>query len=115
MELFSFALHFPAMKKVLASLIERESAPELVGPRITALRETLKMSKAQFADSIDLDRSTLTKVEKGDMGLDIAKAERISVLYGFGLDFIYRGDLSDVPQPLRPDMLVNLYTYRAAR
>lgn len=102
------------MKKLLNDLIPNESRPERVGPRVTALRETLNMSKAQLADSIGLDRSTLTKVEKGEMGLDIARGEAIAVLYGFGLDFIYRGDVSDVPDRHRARLLVELATFRNA-
>lgn len=71
------------------------------------------MSKAQFADAIGLDRSTLTKVEKGVVGLPIAIGERIAALYGCDLDFIYRGELSDVPLELRPRLMVNLVTYKA--
>lgn len=103
------------MKSFAESMIDRESRPARVGPRITAIRETLAMSKAQFADSVSMDRSTLTKVEKGESGLDIALGERIAVLYGFGLDFIYRGDLNDVPQDLRPRIVLNLVTFRQIR
>ena len=101
------------MKKMANSLVPRESRPERVGPRVTALRETLALSKAELADSIGLDRSTLTKVEKGQTGLDIAKGEAIAAIYGFGLDFIYRGDLSDVPEKYRSRLLVEMVTYRA--
>lgn len=93
------------MKKIIESLVPRESSPERVGPRITGARMVLDLSKAQFADAIELDRSTLTKVEKGEKGLDIAKGVRIADLYGFGLDYIYRGDLSDVPLDLRPKLV----------
>ena len=103
------------MKKIAEQLIERESRPDRVGPRLTALRETLVLSKAEFADSISLDRSSLTKVEKGEMGLDIAVGERIAVMYGFGLDFIYRGDLSDVPLNLRAHLMAILFAHKAAR
>lgn len=112
MELFSAAMSGQAMKSVIGKLVPRESTPKKVAPRITALRETLGLSKAQFADSIGLDRSTLSKVEKGSTGLDIAVAERIAQLYGFGLDFIYREELSDVPPDLSPRLMVNLVTYR---
>ena len=104
-----------AMKNIAEKLIERESRPDKVGNRVTAIRETLALSKAQFADNIGLDRSSLTKIEKGEMGLDILMGEHIATIYGFGLDFIYRGDLSDVPLSLRPQLLVNLVTYRTAR
>lgn len=93
------------MKNQIDKLIPLESRPERVGPRVTALRETMGMSKAQLADSIGLDRSTLTKIEKGTMGLDIQRGETISYLYGFGLDFIYRGELSDVPDKYRERLL----------
>lgn len=107
--------HTAPMKLMLEKLIERESRPTQVGPRVTALRETLKLSKAEFADTVGVDRSSLTKIEKGDAGLDIAVGERIAVLYGFGLDFIYRGDLSDVPQNHRPALMVNLLSARYPR
>jgi DNA-binding XRE family transcriptional regulator len=115
MAVFSTAPDNRSMKKVLDSLIPRESRPDRVGPRITAMRETLGLSKAQFADSVSLDRSSLTKIEKGEAGLDIATGVTISELYGFGLDFIYRGDLSDVPQSHRPQLRVNMVMYRAMR
>ncbi|WP_072295489.1 helix-turn-helix domain-containing protein [Paracoccus sp. SM22M-07] len=92
----------------MSALIERESTPVRVAPRITALREALSLDKAQFADSIEYDRSTLTKVEAGKAGLDLAVGERIAALYGVGLDYIYRGDLSDLPSDLRPRVLSEL-------
>lgn len=103
------------MKQILEKLIERESRPSQVGPRVTAIRLTVKLSKAQFADAVGVDRSSYTKIERGDAGLDIAVGERIAVLYGFGLDFIYRGDLSDVPQNHRAALMVNLLAVKYPR
>lgn len=101
------------MKKTIQSLVPTESRPERVGPRITAMRETLAMSKSQLADSIGLDRSTMTKVENGNLGLDIRNGIAIAEFYGFGLDYIYRGDLSDVPDKHRHMLMVNMVTYKA--
>lgn len=98
--------------KLLNALISRESTPAKVGPRIEAVREALEMPKAEFADSLEYDRSSLTKVEKGKMGLDIAVGERISAIYGIGLDYIYRGDLSDLPADLRPKVVQELARLR---
>lgn len=100
------------MSKIAEKLISRESRPARVGPRVCAIRETLEMTKAQFADSIGLNRSSMTKIERGEMGLDIAMGERVSALYRFGLDFIYRGDLSDVPSALLPRVMQHLATQR---
>jgi DNA-binding XRE family transcriptional regulator len=101
------------MTSILDHLIPKESRPERVGPRITAMRETLAMSKAQLADSIELNRSSLTKIEKGELGLDILKGEAIAELYGFGLNYIYRGDVTDTPEKLRSHLLMNMVQYRA--
>jgi transcriptional regulator with XRE-family HTH domain len=86
-----------SMANLQSFLVERRSWPDQVGPRITALREALGLAKHELADSIGLDRSTLTKIEQGKVGLDIAKGEIIATRYGFGLDYIYRGELSDAP------------------
>ena len=113
MAVFSIERDNCRMKKILDSLIPKASRPEHVGPRITAMRETLGLSKSQLADSIGLDRSSMTKIEKGEAGLDIVKAIIIAELYDFGLDYISRGSLSDSPPALRPQLLVNLATHRA--
>lgn len=88
------------MKKLANRLLDRRSRRDRVGPRVTAIREALELSKAEFADSLDLDRSSLTKIEKGEAGLDIAVGEAIADLYGIGLDFTYREDFGDLPDEL---------------
>lgn len=100
------------MKKLINKLLPTESRPERVGPRITAMREALGLKKSELADTIDLDRSTLSKIENGTVGLDIAKGEAIAAIYGFGLDFIYRRELADVPEKYRDQLLLQLATYQ---
>lgn len=103
------------MKKLIASaLLSPEMHPDRVGQRVTALREALKLSKAEFADNIELDRSTLTKVEAGKKGLDIAVGAKIADMYGIGMDFIYRGITSDLPIEMRPDVLARLFSIRSS-
>jgi transcriptional regulator with XRE-family HTH domain len=94
-------------------LLSAEMNPERVGQRVIALRESLRLSKAQFADSIGLDRSALSRIERGAEGLGLIKATTIADLYGFGLNYIYRGDLSDVPEGMRPTLLVELHAARS--
>lgn len=112
MEFFSTTAQTSQMKRLLGKLIERQSHPNKVGPRVTALREALNLTKADFADSIELDRSSLTKIEQGKAGLDIAVAERITALYGCGLDFIYRGEFSDLPRDLHAIVVQTLANQR---
>lgn len=100
--------------KLANALVPSEARPERVGPRITAMRETLALSKAQLADSLGLDRSTLTKIEKGKTGLDIQHGITIAERYGFGLNFIYRGDVSDTPDRLRARLLVEMVAAKAS-
>jgi len=65
--------------------------------RVIALREHLGMSKADFADSIEVDRSSWTKIEKCDKPLHADHAYRISVKFSVPMDFIYRGVVKDLP------------------
>lgn len=104
------------MKKLAEmALLSPEMNPQRIGWRITALRETLGLSKAEFADSISLDRSTLTKVEGGTKGLDIAVAARVAEMYGAGLDYIYRGILSDLPLDMRATVAAQIHAARTAK
>lgn len=100
---------------VQAAFLPAEMHPDRIGQRVTALRMCLGLSKAEFADSISLDRSTLTKVENGTKGLDIAVGARIAELYGFGLDFIYRGIIADSPEVHRARVMAEIYAAQTSR
>lgn len=114
MEIFSLRADGGAMRAPkLETLLSPEMSQDRVGKRVTALRETLRLQKSQFADSIGLDRSALSRIEQGKEGLGLAKAALIADQYRFGLNYIYRGDLNDVPVELRPVLLVELHTVGA--
>jgi len=104
------------MKKVTRfanALVGKESRPARVGPRVRAMRETMALSPSQLADAIGLDRSTLSKIEQGKTGLSLAAGEAIADQFGFGMNFLYRGDVSDVPDRHRARLLVEMATHRA--
>lgn len=105
----------PMKKMIAAAVLSAEMHPDRVGERITAIRETLRLSKAEFADRLSLDRSSLTKIEAGTKGLDIVVGARIAELYGYGLDFIYRGTMTDVPETDRPTILAELHAARTTK
>lgn len=114
MEIFSHWLDCSAMPKIkIEALLSPEMNPVRVGARIAAMRDTLRLGKAEFADSVGLDRSALTRIERGAEGLGISKAVIISEMYGFGLNYIYRANLNDAPLDLRPQLLVELHRRHA--
>jgi transcriptional regulator with XRE-family HTH domain len=116
MEELSIRHHGGAMKKMIeAAVLSAEMHPDRVGERVTAMRMALHLSKAEFADAISLDRSTLTKIEAGKKGLDIVVGARIAEIYGFGLDYIYRGTLTDVPETQRSIVLSEIHAARTAK
>ena len=104
------------MKRIVENaVLSAEMRPDKVGVRITALRKSLHLSKAQFADMLEYDRSSLTKVENGTKGLDIFVGARIADMFGAGLDYIYRGVISDVPQEMRADIVAEIHAARSSR
>lgn len=108
--------HCRGMKRMIQSaLLAAEMHPDRVGERVSAMRNCLEMSKAAFADSIGLDRSSMSKVEAGTKGLDIVVGSRIADLFGFGLDYTYRGVLTDVPEKYRLRIMAEIHAARAAR
>ena len=116
MEQKSIRADGPPMKKLLMSaLVSPEMHPHRVGERVTALREALNLSKAEFADSLSLDRSTLSKVEAGTKGLDVVVGARIAEMYAAGMDFTYRGVMADLPQDMRIKVMNYMHAARMAR
>jgi transcriptional regulator with XRE-family HTH domain len=104
------------MKRMIQSaMLAAEMHPDRVGERITAMRNCLEMSKAAFADAIGLDRSSMSKVEAGNKGLDVVVAARIADLYGFGMDYTYRGVLTDAPEKYRLRIMSEIHSARAER
>lgn len=74
--------------------------PALVGRRIEAIYTALGIKKAHFADAVGIDRSSFTKIVKGDKPLLPRDAWRIYQLYGVDLNFIYGGQLVGLPPNL---------------
>lgn len=104
------------MKRMIQSaLLAAEMHPDRVGERITAMRNCLGLSKAAFADAIGLDRSSMSKVEAGNKGLDVVVAARIADLYGFGMDYTYRGVMTDAPEQYRLRLMSEIHAARAER
>ena len=82
--------------------------PEMVTPRLIALREALNLSKGEFADSIGVDRSSYSKIEKANKPILPPVAQRIWRLYGVDMNYIYLGLVETLPSHLSSKIIKNL-------
>ena len=67
--------------------------------RVRALREALILTRAQFADSVRINRSSYTLIEDGRKVLNLRMAYDIATRYGVSMDYIYRGHTTDKDLP----------------
>lgn len=74
--------------------------PAVVAVRLAALRMALGLTKAEFADQIGIDRSSYTKIEKGNKPLLPQNAFRLYKLYGVDMNYIYLGQILSLPSSL---------------
>jgi transcriptional regulator with XRE-family HTH domain len=82
--------------------------PSVVARRLKALRAALGVTKATFADVIGIDRSSYTKIEKGEKPLLPAFAYRIYELYGVDMNFVYLGQVGGLPLTLSSKVISHL-------
>ena len=59
-----------------------EIQPDQISLRLTALREALGLNRADFADSVRINRSSYMLIEDGRKALNYRMAYKIAVLYG---------------------------------
>ena len=83
------------------------TAPELVAQRLRYIRAAFDLDKASLADLVPVDRSSYTKIEKGEKALKPNWAFRIWELYGVPMEYIYRGALDNIPDKLRTTIMQN--------
>lgn len=82
--------------------------PSRIGPRLTALREALGLKPSQIADAIGCDRGLWAKFEKGQRPITDGYALMLADRYDVTMDFIYRGRLDAIPDPLRGLILARI-------
>jgi transcriptional regulator with XRE-family HTH domain len=82
--------------------------PALTARRLRAIRLALGLNKATFADMIDIDRSSYTKIEKGEKPLLPASAYRIFELYGVDMNFLYLGQVGGLPLRMSSQVMSHL-------
>lgn len=75
------------MKGILFMVLDLKE----IGNRIRSLRNSENMSLQQFADSIDCDKSTLSRIENGKISPTIYCFCMISEKYGLSLNYLIFG------------------------
>lgn len=81
--------------------------PVAVGLRLQRLREYHGLSAGAFADSVNIDRSTYSKLELGKRLVKADMAYAIAERWGVSMDFIYRGRLTELPHNLANALMPN--------
>lgn len=82
--------------------------PIRVGRRIEAVRLATGMAQNDFADVIGVDPSSYSKIKAGKKALNSDMAYRASQRFAVSMDFLYKGDVSRLPDNLRAAILANL-------
>ncbi len=82
--------------------------PESVGRRVTALREHYGKNKAEFAESVQIDQTSLGNIERGKKPLKADMAYRIAERWGVPMDYLYRGRLTEIPDSLADSLMQRL-------
>lgn len=82
--------------------------PELVAERLEALIAATGLQPMDFADQVEIDRSSFSKIRKGKKPLSSEMAFRISERFEVPMDFIYKGRLVNLPDRYEAAIIANL-------
>mgnify|MGYP003121539431 CR=1 FL=1 len=78
-----------------------ENDPRETAKRLEWLRHYLGLSQKEFASSIGVLPSTYSNWLHGQHGLSLDGARRIKQLYDISLDFLFFGDITNMPDHIR--------------
>lgn len=70
------------MEKLQQVELNEDEFRARVGARLRACRERAKVTPSQLSRATQLPRSTISKIERGNMGLDVARAHILATALG---------------------------------
>lgn len=76
----------------------QDDSREAVGARLRRIREILEIDQKTFAEKAGLLPQTYGPYETGARELTLVSAKKLRKAYGLPLDFIYFGNMGDLPQ-----------------
>lgn len=71
-----------------------------IGDRLRAVREALELSQTDISRAIGVRANTYNQWENGKRLIDPLVASRLCDQFGVTMDWIYRGNMSSLPQHL---------------
>lgn len=74
-----------------------------IGERLAELRNAKDISQEELAKSVEISRSSITKIESGKRGVDVLELKKISLKLGFSIDEFTGNDFN----PARNIALIN--------
>ncbi|WP_273281045.1 helix-turn-helix domain-containing protein [Pseudooceanicola atlanticus] len=89
--------------------MKQQIDPIEVANRLISLRLHHGLSQGEFADSVGIDRSSYSKIEKATKPLKADMAFNIAERWGVSMDYLYRGRLTEIPRSLA-DALISQRT-----
>lgn len=78
--------------------------PSQIAPRLAALRDALGLTKPEIARAISCDPSLWNKFETGSRPITDTYAFHLAERFGVTMDFVFRGRLDAVPEPLKGEI-----------
>lgn len=79
-----------------------------VAARLDALREATGLDKGIFADTVGIDRSSYSKIIKGEKPLKAEMAFAVSMRWNVSMDFLYKGSLDGLPSNMSASIIAIL-------
>ena len=79
-----------------------------VGRRLAATRKALDLTQAQLAEQLGITRTRLANWEVGRGLPDVDTMLHLNRRHSISLDWVYRGDLSNLPHHLAKRLLRDL-------
>jgi len=87
--------------------------PEAAAPRIRAARDALGLTQVDICRAIRVDKSAWSKYEGGKRPLPDTVAYRFAERFGVTMDFLYRGRLDGIDEPLRGEIFNRMQAAKA--
>ena len=77
---------------------------EAVAQRLRAARSALKLEKKEFAEGAGLSMQVYGPFENGKRDLSLQAAKLLRKRYGLTLEFLYFGNINDLPTRISKDL-----------